>query len=303
MVSNLGDQTATGATFSSAVDPNTTLVVGSVTTSQGTVTRGNGGGDTSVAVALGTLPVGVPATVTFDVTVADPFPDGVEEIACQGTAGADGVTDEPTDDPDTPADDDPTVTVVDTGEPMLLAEKTAAVDPTGDGDGDGEVDAGDTVIYTVSIVNLGGAPATGVTFDDTPDAATTLVAGSVTTTRGTVVSGNGGGDTAISVDVGTLAPTEGVTITYRVVVDDPLPDGATLVNQGLVSDDDPDTPDQPTDDPTTPEPDDPTVIEPEPPAAPDPDPMDIPVGGPVGLVILLLALSLSGLALLRGRLL
>src|SRR6185295_8639247 len=40
---------------------------------------------------------------------------------------------------------------------------------------------GDTITYTVTITNTGGAPATGVTFTDTVDPNTTLVGGSTTT--------------------------------------------------------------------------------------------------------------------------
>ena len=48
----------------------------------GTVTTGNGAGDASVAVAIGTLPGGGTVTITFDVVVDEPFPAGVDEIAC-----------------------------------------------------------------------------------------------------------------------------------------------------------------------------------------------------------------------------
>ena len=48
-----------------------------------------------------------------------------------------------------------------------------------DNDNDGRVDPGDTIQYTVTITNGGSSDATGVTFDDTPDANTTLVGGSI----------------------------------------------------------------------------------------------------------------------------
>ena len=64
-----------------------------------------------------------------------------------------------------------------------------------DNDGDGQADPGDTIEYAIVIANLGGGAATGVTFNDTPDANTTLVAGSVTTTQGNVTQGNGANDT------------------------------------------------------------------------------------------------------------
>ena len=67
------------------------------------------------------------------------------------------------------------------------------------------------------------APATGVVFTDTPDTATTLVDGSVTTTQGTITTGNGGGpDTSVAVAVGTIAPGGSVTITFPVTVSNPF---------------------------------------------------------------------------------
>ena len=46
----------------------------------------------------------------------------------------------------------------------------------------GKADPGDTITYTVTVTNTGSADATGVTFTDSVDTNTTLVAGSITTT-------------------------------------------------------------------------------------------------------------------------
>jgi uncharacterized repeat protein (TIGR01451 family) len=128
----------------------------------------------------------------------------------------------------------------------LVASKTDAL--ATDQNGNGVADGGDTLLYTVVITNNGAAPAENVLLTDTPGANTTLVAGSVTTTQGTVTSGNGGGDTTVTVDVGTVAGGDSVTITFLVAIDDPLPLGVQQVeNQGLVSADD--LPDTQTDDP------------------------------------------------------
>ena len=64
--------------------------------------------------------------------------------------------------------------------PVITATKTDAL--LVDNDADGNADTGDTLKYTVTITNNGGGDATGVQFNDTPDANTTLVPGSVTTT-------------------------------------------------------------------------------------------------------------------------
>jgi uncharacterized repeat protein (TIGR01451 family) len=140
----------------------------------------------------------------------------------------------------------------------LTATKSASL--LVDGDGDTVADASDTLLYTLVIANDGGAPATGVTLSDSPDANTALVVGSVTTTAGTVTSGNGAGETTVAVAVGTIAGDGGMaTITYQVTIDDPLPNGVTSVaNQGLISADG--LADEPTDDPGQPGAADPTVV-------------------------------------------
>ena len=128
----------------------------------------------------------------------------------------------------------------------VSATKTDAIQ--GD-DGDGLADPGETIRYTVVVSNDAGRASPALAFSDVPDATTTLVAGSVTTTQGTVTEGNGSGDSAVAIDVGPLAASASVTITLDVTVDGPIPDGVTEVcNQGTVTGtlaavgtDDPDT--------------------------------------------------------------
>jgi uncharacterized repeat protein (TIGR01451 family) len=143
------------------------------------------------------------------------------------------------------------------GVPAITATKTVEI--SDDVGGDGGASPGDTLLYTVVVTNEGDAAASGVVFTDTPDANTDLVVGSVTTSAGTVVSGNTAGDASVEVDVGTLAAGDAATITFEVVIDPALPSSVTeIVNQGLVAADGLD--DVPTDDPAQPGPDDPTSI-------------------------------------------
>ncbi len=59
-------------------DPSLSLITGSVTTTAGTVTQGNNGGDTGVTVTLPVLLPGETLTVTFLVrTIGIPIPDGI----------------------------------------------------------------------------------------------------------------------------------------------------------------------------------------------------------------------------------
>jgi len=139
--------------------------------------------------------------------------------------------------------------------PIILASKSDTL--LVDTNGDGLVGAGDTLLYEVVIDNLGPGTATGVVFTDTPDANTSLVVGSVITSQGTVTLGNGGGDTFVTVDIGTMLATEMVLVTFEVTLPDPIPDGVTMIlNQGIASSNE--VPDVPTNDPETGAVDDPT---------------------------------------------
>jgi hypothetical protein len=147
----------------------------------------------------------------------------------------------------------------------------------------------------VTLVNNDPVDATGVVFDDTPDPNTALVAGSVTSTAGTVVTGNVGGDTTVSVDVGTVPGGGGtVTITFQVTIDDPFPLGVTQVaNQGVFSGDN--FADVPTDDPGQPGTDDPTTI------AVGQQSFEIPTLSQWGLLALVLLLAGLGVRRVTAR--
>ncbi len=124
-----------------------------------------------------------------------------------------------------------------------------------DNDLDGEVNPGDMIEYTVRITNNGNENAMSVIFSDSPDTNTTLVNGSVSTTAGSILSGNGAGEANVQISIPTVgvAPCEPqiVFIMFRVTVDNPFPGGESEVcNQGTLTSanapfnqtDDPDVP-------------------------------------------------------------
>jgi uncharacterized repeat protein (TIGR01451 family) len=141
--------------------------------------------------------------------------------------------------------------------PLIQAEKVDGLFE--DADVDGVPSPGDTLSYTVRIVNSGFADATDVVFTDLPDENTELVVGSVQTTQGSTISGNEAGDTSVQVELGTLAGGGGTAVVnFKVVVDVPLSEGVDrIANQGIVTCCDGQL--SPTDDPDTPVPNDETV--------------------------------------------
>ena len=255
VIKNNGVAPATNLFFNDTPDTNTMLVVGSVSTTQGTIIAGNNIDDTTVRIDIGTIQGSGSVTVTFDATINAPFPEGVTQVANQGFVSSSEQPITPTDDPDTVEPDDPTVTPV-VAAPLLTSFKsdTVAIDQ----DGNGIINPGDRLEYEIIIANQGNTAATGVIFDDTPGLYTTLVTGTVESDLGTVELGNGSGDAAVRVNIGTLAARSSVTIRFRVDIDSPIPPNVNEVaNQGFVSSTE--LPTVPTDDPDTPINDDPTL--------------------------------------------
>ncbi|HUP61918.1 MAG TPA: GEVED domain-containing protein [Thermoanaerobaculia bacterium] len=225
VVTNSGAGDATGVAFSDTPDGNTALVVGSVTTSAGVVTMGNSAGNTSAGINIGTLLAGASATIAFDVVLDDPLASGVTTVSNQGTVSGTNFVNVLTDDPSVGGSADPTVTPV-TLTPIVAATKTAALQT--DANGNDIAEPGDVLRYTITLSNTGTGDALAVVFNDTPDARTTLVVGSVTTSQGTVTSGNTAGDTSVAVNAGTILPGAAVTIVFDVRVN-ALPPGVTMV--------------------------------------------------------------------------
>lgn len=228
------------------------------------------------------LPGGGSITITFTVNIASGVPDGTyqnpagatysdpERLAPDGTVTA-------AYDPASSTGEDVTVT----SPPNVVSKRDVLLID----DGDGQAEPGETLEYTILITNNSWQDATDVSFLDTPDANTDLVVGSVTTSQGTVTSGNSPGDISVAVNVGTLAARGGsVTITFQVTLGDPFPPGlAEVANQGTASGtnfpitltDDPDT--APPGDPTiTPVLGPPTVIDPA--LTKSGDPAEAPIG-------------------------
>jgi uncharacterized repeat protein (TIGR01451 family) len=125
-IANTGYVSATGVTFTDTPDVITKLIVGTVQTSRGTVTKGNTAGDTSVGVDIGTLPGGDRVTISFEVQINSPLPRPF--ISNQGTVTSSQLPPVPTNDPDTPDPGDPTLTIVPPNEVTVvsLASFTAA---------------------------------------------------------------------------------------------------------------------------------------------------------------------------------
>ncbi len=115
-------------------------------------------GSHDVDVMINTLPAGKAVTLIFNVQINDPFPDGITQISNQAFATATGLPTLPSNDPNTPAANDPTITLVSTIKriylPIILNNFTALPDlivqsitPSSNN-------------LTVVLANIGNAPVT-----------------------------------------------------------------------------------------------------------------------------------------------
>ena len=89
-----------------------------------------------------------------------------------------------------------------------------------DNDGDGRAEPGDVLSISTVVANQSTLRTlTAVGFIDLlADSNLSLVVGSVTTTAGSVTTGNTSGNTTVDVNIGTQSPGTSVTITYRATV-------------------------------------------------------------------------------------
>lgn len=123
-----------------------------------------------------------------------------------------------------------------------------------DADEDGFASPGDTLLYSIAVHNGDNRTITAIRVEDTLDGNTTLLAGTVRTDVGNVVTGNQPGDSTVVVDVGTLAANQSVKILFQAQIAtsrNPAQIGnqAQLYytagepsGQGQIASDDPDTP-------------------------------------------------------------
>lgn len=123
-----------------------------------------------------------------------------------------------------------------------------------DANEDGFASAGDTLLYRITLHNGDNQKLTSATVEDTPDSQTTLLAGTVRTDSGQVITGNQPDDRTVSVAIGEFTAKQTVNILFQVQVN-AGGNGGQISNQaqvryaqdqpgaqGQIASDDPDTP-------------------------------------------------------------
>ncbi|MEZ4709523.1 MAG: hypothetical protein R3A44_20100 [Caldilineaceae bacterium] len=246
-LTNDGNKTATAVVVNDNISEHTTLVSGSVATSQGTFTAGS----RTLVVNLGNIAAGESATIDFDVKILSPLSKGVNAISNQATILGQNFAALVSQSPDGGG---PTVTRL-TLTPDLTAEKTAEL--VEDLDNNGIASPGDLIEYTIVVNNRGSAAATEVVWTDAPDPNTTVeqVTNTNQQTPGFLLNNEG----AFVLSLGTIARSGRVTTTFGARVNNPLDAGVTeIVNQAVITSKE--LPPVLSDDPATDTEGDPTIL-------------------------------------------
>ncbi|MDI6792020.1 MAG: OmpA family protein [bacterium] len=222
-IQNTGNAPANNVVVTDSIPGYTTYISGSIT--------GIGGSETQLPDGLrwqvGTVTAGATVVLGFKVRINDPLPVSVSEVSNQGIVTGSNIPDEPTDDPNTPEPNDPTKKVVIKNPDLSGTTKTASLDK--DLNGNGLVDPGETILYTITVKNTGGGEATGVVVTDTVPEYTAYVAGSI--------AGPGADDSNVSVmiwRIDTVAPNSERILTFNVRIADPFPEGISGVRNKAV---------------------------------------------------------------------
>ncbi|MGV6852310.1 MAG: hypothetical protein ACWA5R_09075 [bacterium] len=225
-ITNSGLAAANNVVLVDAPDANVSLVVGTVTTSQGSVTTGNTGGDTTIAVSIPSIANGSSVTVTYDVTVNN-LPAGVTQLVNQGLISSDEIVDFPTDDPGPPGGDDPTVLPVNAAPDLSITKDDGGVTTT----------PGGVVVYTLSYANVGNQDATGVVITDTVPADSSFNAAN--SDPGWSCADNDPASTVCTLNVvGGLAVGASGSVAFAVNVVNPAPAGLDqIANSSSIADD------------------------------------------------------------------
>jgi uncharacterized repeat protein (TIGR01451 family) len=215
-ISNTGGSTASNVIYKVVPDSNSTLVINSVVVDRGVVVSGLQAGESMVTVVIDSLAVGQSATIRYRTTIKSSLPPRTMFISSQAQVTADNMANRISDDPSTLKIDDATNTLL-TNDAQIQFYSRAEL--FNDADSDGVISIGDVLRYQIDIDNTSYADMANVVLSNTPSIYTSLNNGTLTTSQGTIITGNSSGDSRIQISLGAIpAQTGSVQIIYYVTV-------------------------------------------------------------------------------------
>ncbi|MCX6049900.1 MAG: hypothetical protein NT075_32785 [Chloroflexi bacterium] len=232
-LNNSGNNSLNNVDFQDLLDTNTQLVTNnSIQTSQGNVVSGNNVADQTVQVAVGVMASGADVQIRFQVKIKSPLSASISKIVNQGVVKSSELPDVLTDDPAVVGNSDATRTLLST--PVAL--RVTLIDYLfTDADDDDKVSGGDTLLYRLTVFNVGNAGVNDLIIDDVPGVQSALMAGTVRTDQGEYVTGNATGDTHLQIHIAAeLASGGRATISFQVKVNNNVTTNQ-IVNQAQVT--------------------------------------------------------------------
>ncbi len=214
VLENTGLAPATDVTVTDTPDAIGEFRVGTVTASQGTVVLGNLPGDTSVQVDVPSIGAGETLTVTYQVQVPLPYPDGntvPEELQNQARATSKELLPIVSDDPTTTDGNDPTIVPI-SADPVMAISKDDQVILTS---------PGAPISYALRIENTGNQDATGVVVTEAVPAYTSFDAAS--SSPGWTCPTGSRFPISCQYAIGALAGQSDEAIIFAVIVDSMVP--------------------------------------------------------------------------------
>ena len=222
MVTNTGNQGASGVTLTETVPLHTSFNAGASTA--GWSCSNNAPAGSVCTLALGSLAgADVSTSATFAVTVVDPLPLGVTQTTNTASVGDNGANGADA----TPANNTARDSTPITAAPDLVLTKS-----------DGGITAvpGTTVVYTLTYTNTGTQDATGVVLTESVPADTTFNAGA--SSPGWTCTPDASPGSTCTLAIGSLAVGTSGTTTFALTVDSPLAAGVNAVaNTASIVDD------------------------------------------------------------------
>jgi uncharacterized repeat protein (TIGR01451 family) len=218
---NVGDRNATGVSLSDTVLANSTFNAGASTPGWSCANGSPAG--TLCTLPIGDLVAGGNGLASFAVTVDDPVPAGVVEIANTASIGDDGANGA---DPNPADNSDGDSTPVDAAPDLRVVKD------------DGGINAapGDSVVYTLSFTNAGNQGATGAAISETVPLNSSFDAGA-STAEWSCADGSGAG-TLCTLPIGGIPAGVAGSVSFAVRVDDPVAAGVDeIANAAAIADD------------------------------------------------------------------
>lgn len=217
---NTGTGAATDVVVSDPIDAS----LANAATTNGRLTAGAIVWDKATLPALASVAAGATITLTFTAQIRSPLANGTV-ISNQASVRAGNVTTPVlSDDPNTPAANDPTrITVQSSATPVI--SKTVQ-DQNG-----GDVVPGDTLVYTITIEGRGNAPLLNVVLTDpVPTQLTNIQPSAGGQLSGNTITWN----SQTTPGLARINPGQSVQVTFTARVQANLADGTVIANQGRV---------------------------------------------------------------------